>query len=428
MAVFQIGRLFADYDVDIKTASFTGPRLTVTGDVVLSGSSKVDQGKAIREQIIAMSNNPDEPFVAVQWSEDSTVNGFYRVGSVTCDASQMTLVEGYLSWAAELERVADSQAPPLESICSWQLVTNTRSVTYPGSFTLKAVRQFAVPGDTFEVGPASGTVSGALANITGPTSLATGFGTVLTFDSATLPANGIMAWSVDPTGYYDANCLVTTDFGTATDQMVFGRRVDSSSDWVVSNGMVRFHIVSGQLAVEHWDTNAWVRANNTNFIFQLAGTTVTYETMTILRNSPECVVVRLTHNMSNPSFKMVRFYVDLMILRGGSMVYGYISTPTQVTTAWPTLDKIKIQTTASVASTAVTGGFRATTADANGNQFVLVTGAPACTDTLASGQTVTTANSQTLSFGISSTVWAAADVAALEFFARRSEVTRVVAR
>lgn len=427
MAVFEIGRLFSDYDVDILSASFVGSRLSVTGDVVLSGAAKVDQGKAIREQIIAMRDNGDEPFVAVQWSQDSTVNGFYRVVGLTCGASQMTLVEGYLSWAAELERVTAGQSPPLESVASWQLRTNNRSVT-SGSFTGINVWQWGAPGAAFDLGPTSGTVSGQLVGLSGPLTLATGFGSAYIVAGVAVPANGTMGWSVDPASYYDAACTVTTDYGTATDQLVFGRRADSTTNWMVSNGMVRFFVepTNETLTVEHWKSGAWRQANSTNYRFQWGGTTIDYQTMTVLRNSPECVVVRLGCRIAST---LMRVYVDLMLLRGSSMVYGYLSVPSGIT-GWSYGGTLGIQTTASVASTAVTGGFRATTADANSLQYVLVTGAPACTDTLATGRTVTSAAATSLSFGISVVgAWAPdASSAALEFFAQRSEVTRVVAR
>lgn len=428
MAVFQIGRLFADYDVDITSASFNGNRLSVRGDVILSGSTKVDQGKAIREQIVAMQDNGDEPFVAVQWSQDSTINGFYRVRGIGCDIGQMTLVEGYLSWSAELDRVMGYQYPPLESVCSWQLVTNNRSVT-AGTFTGSEL-QWAVPGTAFDLGPVSGTVSGLLTGLGGPFTLATGFGSAYRVTGVTVPASGIYGWSVDPADYYFGACTVTTDFGSATDQTVFGRWADGSTNWMVSNGIVRIFVEAANetLTVEHWESGAWRQANSTNYRFQWAGTTIDYDTMTVLRNSPECVVVRLGCRIAST---LMRVYVDLMLMRGSAMVYGYMSIlPGQ--TGWSYANTLGIQTTASVASTAVTGGFRATTADANGLQFVLVTGAPACTDTLATGRTVTTSSTTSLSFGISAIsagAWssAALDVA-LEFFARRSEVTRVVAR
>lgn len=426
MAVFQIGRLFADYDVDILSASLNGDRMSVRGDVVLSGSAKASQGKAVREQIVAMADNSDEPFVAVQWSQDTTFNGYYRLLDIRCDVTQMHLVEGYMPWSAELERVTGSQYAPLESVCSWQLRTNSRSVT-SGSFTGLVIPQWGVPGSAFEIGPVSGTVSGQQSALSSALSLATGFGTIITTTGVTVPANGIMGWTVDPTQYYYGACTITTDVGAATDQLVLGRRADATSNWMVSNGLVRFFIepVNAKLTVETWGGGAWRQVSATDYRFQVGGANAGYTLMTVLRNSPECVVVRLLHTISATK---LRVYVDLMILRGSAMVYGFMSVPPNLSN-WPTSATMGVQTTASVAATALTGGFRATSSDVNGNQFVLVTGAPTCTDTLATGRTVTSAATTSLSFGITSTLAAAnAQAAAYEFFAQRSEVTRVVAR
>jgi hypothetical protein len=426
MAVFRIGRLFSDYDVDILSATMAGDRLTVAGDVVLSGSTRADAGKAVREQIVAMKDNRDERFVAVQWSQDTTINGYFNIVDIRCDMGQMHLTDGLLKWTADLQRVSGSQYAPIESQCQWQLLTNSRSVT-SGTFTGLAIPQFGIPGSAFEIGPTSGTVSGAQSTIAGPTTLGTGFGTILTTTNVTVPANGIMGWTTDPTTYYYGGCLVTTDFGTATDQQVFGRRADSSTNWMVSNGMVRFFIENSNqtLTVELWDGSAWRQINATNYRFQSGGTTIQYNTMTILRNSPECVSVRLAHTVSSTK---LRVYVDLSILRGSYMVYGYMSVPPTSST-WPSSATMGIQTTASIASSAITGGFSATSADANGDKFLIVTGAPACTDTLATGRTVTSAATTSLSFGISgSTGGVSLQNQAYEFFARRSEKTVVVAR
>lgn len=426
MAVFQIGRLFADYDVDILRASWSGDVLSVGGDVVLAGSSRADAGRAVRHQIVAMNDNEDEPFVAVQWSQDTTFNGFYWLRSITCDMGQMHLTDGLLAWQATLERVTGGQYSPLESICSWQLRTNNRSVT-SGTFSGVAVPQHGLPSSVWDYGPVSGTVSGAQSTISGSTTLGTGFGSIVTVTNVTVPANGIYGWSVVPTNYYYGACAVTNTVGAATGQLVLGRPADILTNWVVSNGMVRFYIenVNQTLTVETWVGGAWVSVNATNYRFQSGGTTIGYQSMTVLRNSPECVIVRLSHNVSSTK---LRIYVDLMLLRASQMVYGYISTPT-TSSNWPTSATMGIQTTASVAATAITGGFRATTADASGSRFVLVTGAPACTDTVATGRTVTSASTNSLSFGITSgTSTTLAQNNAYELFAQRSEVTRVVAR
>lgn len=430
MAVFQIGRLFADYDVDIRTSAWAGRRWTVSGDVVLSGNARVDQGIAIREQILGMDGNPDEPFVAVQWSEEPNVNGFYWLLGIRCEAGQMHLTDGLLSWSAELERVSGSEFPPLESHGTWQLTTNTRGVT-SGSFTTLAVPQWAVPGTATEFGPVSGTVSGSggTGYVSPALTLAPGFGSIRQIYRAVVPSSGIYGWSVDPSEYYYGACRVTMDIGSAGDQLVLGRRAADLYTWEVSNGLVRFWLDSTDdtIHMEQWQytSGVWNQPNGTNFRLE-ADLPINYHTMTILRNSPECVAIRLECDNQNTNYP-TRVYVDLTILRGSSVVYGYMSVP-QGATHWDTLFIFRVQTTPSVASTAITGGFRATTADAQGMQFFIVTGSPACTDTLATGRTATTADTTSLSFAIGAERPSTGSFNHLEFFARRAETTRVVAR
>lgn len=424
MASFQLGRLFSDYDVDPQVVQWSGNRLRV-GGIVQIGS--VDEARAVRLQVNAMNANPDEPFVAVQWDDDPSVDGFYRLLGTECDPGLLHLSDGWLSWSADLERVTDHRYAPLESHCSWQLVTNNRSVS-SGTFAGEFVPQHGIPSGSWDYGPVSGTVSGAQSTISSPEVLGPGFGSIITVTNVTIPATGIYGWSVIPENYYHGACLVTTDVGTATDQMVFGRASDITTDWMVSNGKVRFFIENSnqRLTVETWDGTAWRQVSATDYRFQVGGSTCQYQSMTILRNSPECVAVRLSHNISSTK---LRVYVDLTLLRASGMVYGHMSIP-PTSSNWPTSATMGIQTTASVASTLITGGFRATSADANGHYFIIAVGAPATTDTLASGRTVTTGSTTSFTFGITAALGGTtlAVDKCLEFFARRTETTRVVAR
>jgi hypothetical protein len=80
--------------------------------------------------------------------------------------------------------------------------------------------------------------------------------------------------------------------------------------------------------------------------------------LTILRNDPEQAQIRLTYP-STPG----RLTVDLLLRRGSRFVTGVIKRHSAAT--------LGVARTAAETAAAVTGGLRATAADADGNRFVM---------------------------------------------------------
>lgn len=128
--------------------------------------------------------------------------------------------------------------------------------------------------------------------------------------------------------------------------------------WEMSNGLVRVSPGNaGSFSVACWDAAAWRSVKSYQIAVSGAALTDQPE-VTVLRNTPEDVGIRLTFPGS-PG----RTTVDLSLRRGSRFVTGVIKRHSAAT--------LRIQRTEAEAATEVTGGLRATTADADGNRFVL---------------------------------------------------------
>lgn len=158
--------------------------------------------------------------------------------------------------------------------------------------------------------------------------------------------------------------------------------------WELSNGLVR--VVSGPdgaVTVSCWDPDTGEWASSKDYAITVNGSaqTATPE-VSVLRNSPEAVVLRLAWAQGTAG----RLTVDLGLRRGARTVTGIIKRHAAAT--------LGVERATAEAGTAQTGGVEATDADADGNRYVL-----------GSSKTVTVATNPG---GISK-----ANVAVLDFFA-----------
>lgn len=169
--------------------------------------------------------------------------------------------------------------------------------------------------------------------------------------------------------------------------------VDPDAGWVIDNGLVRaypaigVHPSSGErggITVECWDGTAWESA--TDWFFASTGGIIDgFASMAVLANDPHEVRLRLTStNFTGDLFESL----FLTIRRGDRMVAGVV-TATETT-------NIVVQAPAVSSTSALTGGERADTDDADGNRAVAATGLGAATG----GPLGVVLNATALDFGV----------------------------
>lgn len=146
-----------------------------------------------------------------------------------------------------------------------------------------------------------------------------------------------------------------------------GTETADGAAWELSNGLLRVTADGAGFAVSAWDSGAYRSVKG--FVPAVSGANLTATPeFTILRNTAEEVGARLTY----PAVPG-RLTVDLSLRRGARFVAVLMKRHAAAT--------LGLRRTAAEAVTAPTGGLQATSADADGNRFVVLSSrVPGTTD------------------------------------------------
>lgn len=178
-------------------------------------------------------------------------------------------------------------------------------------------------------------------------------GTVTVFTG--IPVGVYPRWTCPAAAYTNGAARVTVDGYTRVGLFTAA----PSAAWEVHNGIVKVagSVASPSLTVSAWVGGQWASAKT--YTPTVNGTALTAAPeLTILRNDPEQVIVRLSYP-SSPG----RLTVDLLVRRGARTVNGTIKRQAAAT--------LGVTRTAAEAATAVTGGLRATSVDGFGARFLM---------------------------------------------------------
>lgn len=277
------------------------------------------------------------------------LSGFYRVAGASSSLRRMA--GGRLviaNWEVTLERVGSERDVEVES----RVPSIARLDELAGTQTPSFWHAPAVGASSYWTGATVPSASTTRVSADGPVPVYTG-----------IPASTAPRWTVAAADYLKGSVRVLLD-GI--------RRVGSftppHSSWQVDNGLVRVAgDVDGSVTVAAWVDNNWRSVKGYQFTVTGAPLTTIPE-FSILRNDPEEVAVRLSYP-TTPG----RVTVDLSLRRGSRFVAGTVKRHS--TTA------LGVVRTAAETAAAVTGGLRASAADADGNRFVMGTTRTATTAT-----------------------------------------------
>lgn len=285
-----LGRCQLGNTVDLSTVTRSGEQLTIGGTFFPTVDGDVDQSDAVRQQLTGMVGNADEMAFPLTFTVDPDLDGFYTVGGIDI-SERPSRASGAFGYTLNLSRVSGGYGnPTFEVSCTNITRTNAHGI---GGNPL-----VIVPGDgstlTYDV---------------------TGFGSIGLFDTrATADGIGVFLLSVgDPNGrayrfdvspadYYRATCQVEVLFGSTWFPVV-GRQIPLSFQWRISNGLIRFTsgTAGAQATMELWNGSAWVSWPvgywDGTAIRKIGRTAPGYPNeraiaVTVLRNSPEQVVIR----------------------------------------------------------------------------------------------------------------------------------------
>ena len=418
MAGITLGRITlprtSTVDIDGRTVEISGSMQSTT---LLAAT-------VLRQQLVNMGDNPDEPVVPVTWSEDSSVNGFYRVVSsgVQLDRERSLRGSYHHLWDVVLEQVPGWNAPLVESTIVGAVRTNSHSLTSTDTRPWHAVPNTAEGYTEYFSGQSSRTIAAADGSTIRHYDGGASTGEDHYFDAAPqfyLPA----------ADWYDAACSIQI-----TDQVVVGTQwLSDPADWLLSNELVKVEpgASAGQFKVSHWDGSAWDAVTYTLGLFATpwAALTVAPHAIRVLRNGPEMAGIRLAYTGMDIGTitEDWSYTLDLSVRRGARYIEGLFigSGP---------LGQWGVGRTATEAATALTGGIRATANDAAGNKFVLAS-PRATTNDLTEGRIyATSALAGSYPFMVGCDVGGAASLPLssqgliYEYMAVQGEVQRVTSR
>lgn len=384
MGNFTLGRLGLDVNMDSANGpdrwDISGSRVRFSADI---RATNLTDAKFARVQALGLVDNPDEPFVPFTWSEDIVFwDGFYRVLRADVSTVPASYSANWFPAEFELERLPDnSNAPLVESRLLGTCRTNSHGITNG-----VAVSWWATPGDAYQDRVAGTTTQ----NRTGSE------GTVRVQYTNNCTATNLTdnspSFFCAPADWYDCSARIQiSGDGGSTFRAITGRQVlNLPTYWRLDNSLVRVTAQGGDgiIAVQHYATNGWATAKNYKLtIGGAGGSTVSavgaFRALTILKNAPEEVRIRLT--VEHSSSVEAAINVDLGLRRGALWVDGVLSRSSSALTAAESAAtgyELGVWRNTAEAGTTHTSGVHATSDDGYG-KYVL-------TGTRVSGTSTTT--------------------------------------
>lgn len=282
-----------------RSSPLLGSVIDIDGTIV---AASVAELRARRQQLIGLLDNPDEEVVPILWSTDPSYDGFYRIRNANVRHIGPT-GSPRANFRVTAERVGGYANPVFEVVASNVTRTNGHSAT--GAAVLYVPDTVVYDIDGFSSIASQGTR---------PTADGTTMQVLATGD----PNGRSYRFNVAPADYYRATCTVEIEVGGVW-QLVVGTQVPRSTRFRISNGIVRLTSAnSGTWAqFEAWNGSAWISQGITMVDpFGMArslgrwtpglGAALADLPVTVLRNSPEAVVVRQSSYSDQVSYSLLR--------------------------------------------------------------------------------------------------------------------------
>lgn len=316
MCELMVGRVGVGLrGVRTSQAQLDGDEVKINGHLLGAPSDMM----AIAEQYRGYVDSADEPFVPIWWDrcdrcqDLARLDGFYTLTSVSVSMTKVNRLDVSLSmrrvrgWGAplfELRLLGAERAGSEGPAAFWHALPECRGYEQ-GSITPSMTSRACEPSRPGESGE------------------------VTVFAHEQLRDSHIDFY-VPPGSWYVGAASVTVD-----GELVVGRQARQSTNWVLSNGIVRVRGIdgSGSIGMDRWDGQQWVdvgewtagRPDGIGTDMRLWPLAEPHA-LTVLHNSPHLAAIRLTSDaqaMYNARFGVT---FDLALRRGGAGVEVSLST------------------------------------------------------------------------------------------------------
>lgn len=347
----------------------------------------LNQAKVLREQLIGLDGNEDEPDVPVTWSFDAKVDGYYTVKAVAVSHIMGVAYEDFkFQYSVQLERVQGGFVLPLmEVAAALALRTNAVSVTSAnGIVSAPATASFRAA--RFSNGEVAGMFTSA-GNLR-----ASATGSVVSTQFVTGVSSNLLSVTAaaEPSHYYDGSALIEQSIG-GTFYPVVGDQIGYVAGNLlrIGNGIVRatFH-TDGVITSEIFDGTVW--ESSTSFNLYANGVVDLWLPeggWKIIRNDPAACAIRTSAQFGAAgSGNNMPASVTLYLERGKTLFELYVDNLFYAMhSAGDSDNSLQLRATAATAATALTGGIRQTSNNAQGHRWVL-TSSSAVTNDLVNGR------------------------------------------
>jgi hypothetical protein len=384
----------------------------------------------LKDQVLGLQNNADEPVVPVIIPSLPRLSGYYRVDGVSVGLASSAFGGVSLPIHVDLTPVQGFTAPAIEAILTGALLTNSVGAVSGDATPIHCVPSLAT--EYFALSGAGRFIGGRVA------------------EDASLDVNllgstyaVIARYSLAPADYYKA----AAKFEQGSPLFPVMGRLMAQADtlnWRLSNGLIRITPnaqaggTGSTFNVSHYNGSTWSKpkgftVGSSGGVVGSIGTGIgsSIQSVTVLRNSPEEVVIRLV--VGNPPAYTGRVFVDLSLRRGDVMADLFLSS--DLSLKWQVFRQNAEAATAITFGAVTAGGIRATANDSDGNRYILLSYQAATTTSLANGALTQNAFSTSFDAAIGAEIGGSgagtpnvATAIAGQYLAAQAETQRIVAR
>ncbi len=345
-----------------SSVSFDGRRLSLEG--WLRGVTR-EEVSANRDTLLGYNNNPDEPAIPIIWEDDPWIDGMYRDIQFSAQPIPGVSERGTFDIQYNLDASLISRQVAVEAVTVGGFRTNGAGTSYDQASEVQPF--YCVPANSYDYYGDDG--STAVLSTTTRVS-ATGAVSFVPFDSPTAITRRVPSYSMPLAEWYTGACTIEQAVGGGQVPLA-GRSFPAGKSpalgWRISNGLIRLsdsRTLNRSFTVEVFDGTKW---NGYELALYLPSNYFeTFYTVTILRNSPESCVVRVS---TSPGANTIPILIDVRLVRGSRFAEIRMATLSGLTVDWVTKWFPELVTTVELSSGGNVYGLYRSAADANSMRF-----------------------------------------------------------
>lgn len=324
----------------------------INSDVTMSGANQLSEAKSFRDELMSMAKvNVPVPFT---YTGDTTLKGYCKVKGVNIDVNRLRI--GGIDYSIDLEWLGAPGEVNMESHFSGALIENNHSIT---STTMQ---MHAPPRQAYNYYH-TGTLTNTLREHYQDQSVYIKTGGNLRATNAN--------WNCEPENYYEGAVEIKIKDYDNNLRLRAGRDSDNKpTDAVIQNGMMKLVVLGDNTSQCRFTTYIYDPDLNDYASAQTWAISATnsatewqsWQSIQILKNEPQIATIRLTTHY-NATTRDGRLVFDITLKRGSRNIEF-------VASQWQT-QQLNVKSVSALAGTNATGYVVASSANNEGNKYMI---------------------------------------------------------